>query len=230
MPRSKIAVLGLTALATFGAVSGAQAAWPVIDIGAIAQLILQLQTLKEQLTTAQDELHSITGGRGMERLLAGTVRNYLPVDWNQVAGLLQGTAGNFGVLAASVERLVNAQAVLSAAELAALSAIEREELEAARRSAATLQVIAREALATTSARFDSIQELVNAIAGAEDQKAILDLQARISAEQGMLQNEQTKLQVLYQTLQAEEWARRQRVREQAILDVGSLRTLPAMGL
>ena len=33
---------------------------------------------------------------------------------------------------------------------------------------------------------------------AGDQKGILDLQARISAELGMLQNEQTKLQVLAQ--------------------------------
>ena len=58
----------------------------------------------------------------------------------------------------------------------------------------------------------------------------MDLQARIAAEQGMLANEQTKLQVLHQAAQAEEWARVQRAREQAIADIGSLRSLPAMGL
>ena len=46
----------------------------------------------------------------------------------------------------------------------------------------------------------------------------------------MLQNEQTKLDVLYQAAQAEQWARSQREREQAIADIGSLRDLPAMGL
>jgi len=46
----------------------------------------------------------------------------------------------------------------------------------------------------------------------------------------MLANEQTKLQVLYQAAQAEELAREQRMREQAISDIGSLRTLPPMGL
>ena len=46
----------------------------------------------------------------------------------------------------------------------------------------------------------------------------------------MLENEQTKLGVLYQAAQAEEWARRQRLREQAIADIGSLRRLPALGL
>jgi type IV secretion system protein VirB5 len=38
------------------------------------------------------------------------------------------------------------------------------------------------------------------------------------------------LQVLYQAAQAEELARQQRIREQAVNDVGSLRRLPAMGL
>ena len=46
----------------------------------------------------------------------------------------------------------------------------------------------------------------------------------------MLQNEQTKLNVLGQAAQAGEWARQQRVREQAIADIGSLRNLPAMRL
>jgi len=95
---------------------------------------------------------------------------------------------------------------------------------------ALLQLFTRQALSNASGRFESLQELIDAIATADDQKAILDLQARIAAEQGMLQNEQTKLDVLYRTAQAEEWARTQRSREQAIADIGSLRRLPSMGL
>ena len=75
-----------------------------------------------------------------------------------------------------------------------------------------------------------MQSLINAIPTATDQKGILELQARIGAEQGMLANEHTKLQVLYQAAQADEAASDQRTREQAIASVGSLRTLPAMGL
>ena len=55
---------------------------------------------------------------------------------------------------------------------------------------------------TRSDRFTSLQQLISAIGGATDQKASLDLNARIAAEQGMLQNEQTKLQVLYQVAQS----------------------------
>jgi type IV secretion system protein VirB5 len=63
-----------------------------------------------------------------------------------------------------------------------------------------------------------------------DQKASLDLTARITAEQGMLQNEQTKLEALYRVAESEERARLQRLREQAITDQGSLRVLLPMGL
>jgi len=237
MLRSRILALCAAALVAIGSAPPAQAAWPVIDIGAITQLIMQIQTLNEQLTTARDQLtqardefRSITGGRGMEQLLGGTVRNYLPPNWTELQGVLQGAASSYGALSASVQAAINANAVLTAQQVAALSPKERQQLEAARRSAAMLQVLAREALATTSARFTSIQQLINAIPAADDQKAILDLQARISAEQSMLQNEQTKLDVLYQAAQAEEWARRQRLREQAIADVGSLRRLPRLGL
>jgi hypothetical protein len=63
----------------------ANAQWAVVDVGAIAQLIQQIAKMEQQLTTmqahlrqAEQEYQSITGDRGMENLLSGTVRNYLP--------------------------------------------------------------------------------------------------------------------------------------------------------
>ncbi len=88
--------------------------------------------------------------------------------------------------------------VLSAQQVAALSPAEQDAVQAARRNAALVQAISQEALAHTSDRFASLQLLINAISQAADQKGILDLVARIAAEQGMLQNEQTKLNVLGQ--------------------------------
>ncbi|HTD74558.1 MAG TPA: type IV secretion system protein, partial [Steroidobacteraceae bacterium] len=49
-----------------------------------------------------------------------------------------------------------------------------------------------------------------------DQKGILDLQARINAELGMLQNEQTKLQILNQSTEAQAAALDQQARERVI--------------
>lgn len=220
-----------------GAMPAAHAQWAVVDVGAITQLIQQVQTMQEQLTTARDQLseakrqvEAMSGGRGMERLLAGTARNYLPADWAEVAALLDQTSAAYGALARELQNVITGNAILSAQQIATLSPAERTQLEAARRTAAMLQIMTREALARTSSRFDAIQQLIDAISGAGDQKAILDLQARIQAEQGMLQNESTKIQVLYQASQAEEWSRRQRAREQAIASIGSLRRLPPMGL
>lgn len=215
----------------------AHAQWAVVDVGAITQLILQVNTMRQQLETTRDQLQqarqtldSMRGGRGMEQLLAGTARNYLPEDWQQLSAVLDQSSAGYGTLALELQRLINTNAILNPDQVAGLSTAERSQLEAARRSAALLQALTREALSTTSRRFQSIQQLINAISRAEDQKAILDLQARIQAEQGMLQNESTKLGVLYQTVQAEEWARKQRVREQAIDSIGSLRDLPPLGL
>lgn len=215
----------------------AHAQWAVVDVGAIAQLIQQVNTMREQLETTRDQLQqaretldSMRGGRGMEQLLSGTARNYLPSDWQQLAAVLDQTSAGYGALSAELQRLINANAILTQQQIATLSPAERSQLEAARRSAALLQALTREALSATSRRFDSVQQLIDAIPRASDQKAILDLQARIQAEQGMLQNEATKLSVLYQATQAEEWARKQRVREQAIASIGSLRDLPPLGL
>ncbi len=192
------------------------------------------QRLADELAAAMAAGHnqyaSMTGGRGMERLLSGTVRNYLPPDWQALERALNGIEIGYSALSRQVAGLIDANAVLTPDQLARLSDQEREQLETARRSAALLQATSRQALDATGERFTSLQRLIDAIPAAEDQKAVLDLQARISAEQAMLQNEQTKLMVLHQAAQAEEAARRQRASELAISNIGSLRRLPAIGL
>jgi len=219
------------------AVRPAAAQWAVIDVASVAQLVQQYQTLQQELTTVQDHLAqarqeyaSLTGGRGMERLLAGQVRNYLPSSWAALSGTMQGAGGAYGGLGASAQSILAANAVLAGPTLARLSPAERAYLDGARRSAALPQALTRQALATTSGRFSSLQQLIDAIPTAGDPKAILDLQARIAAEDGMLTNEGSKLQVLYQAAQAEATSQHQRRDEQAIADIGSLRALPAMGL
>jgi type IV secretion system protein VirB5 len=227
----------LSIFALLGIVSPAHAQWAVVDVGAITQLIEQVATLREQLETARNQLtqarqqyESMTGGRGMEQLLAGTVRNYLPPDWQALEAAVNGVQGSYAALAAQLEAIKDANAVLTPAQVARISSQEREQLDAARKSAALLQVTSRRALEATSQRFASLQQLISAISTASDQKAVLDLHARITAEQAMLQNEQTKLMVLYHAAQAEELARRQRASELAIASIGSLRRSAPIGL
>ncbi|HME41215.1 MAG TPA: type IV secretion system protein [Steroidobacteraceae bacterium] len=226
--RSSLACL----VATIAIAPAARAQWAVIDAPAIAQLIQEVQTMQQQLTvarnqlqSAQQALQSMTGGRGMTGLLAGTIRNYLPANWTQLTNALQGSgAGGYAGLAADMQSMITANAVLSPQRLAALAPADQQQIQASRQWSAMQQALTHEALANASGRFASVQSLISAISTAADQKAILDLQARISAELGMLQNEQTKNQVLFQATQAQESAIRQQALERAIEGQGNFAT------
>ena len=210
------------------AAPAAQAQFAVIDVAAITQMLQQALILQDQLTTARDhlaqarmEFDSITGGRGMERLLTGAERNYLPASWADLQGAMQFGGGALGGgIAASVAQ----NSILPPRALALLPPEVRKEIDTARRLTALQQNLTRIALATTSHRFNSLQQLIDAIAGASDQKAVLDLQARVGSENSMLQNEQSKLVTLFQLVQAEEHANRQQMREQAVLGHGQFAT------
>jgi type IV secretion system protein VirB5 len=212
------------------ALPAARAQWAVIDVGAIAQLIQEVQTLRQQLMTAQAQLNqaeaalaTMTGNRGMQLLLSGTNRNYLPTSTGQLTAASQGT-GVYPGLASSVQASMSSNAVMSSAQLAALPPPAQQQVIADRQAIALRQAVAAQALSNSSARFASIQSLIAAIPSARDQKGILDLQARISAELGMLQNEQTKLQVLAQATEAMSAVNAQREREQVIAGQGQFAT------
>jgi type IV secretion system protein VirB5 len=204
------------------AVPTARAQWAVIDAPAIVQLIQEVQTTAQALATAKDQLlqarqalQTMTGDRGMEQLLSGTTRNYLPSDWSQVTGVLQGTGG-FGALSTDVQGVISANAVLSPQRLASLPSGGQQLIQSERQWSAMQQALSHQALSSASNRFASIQNLISAISSAADQKGILDLQARIGAELGMLQNEQLKVQILNQSTQAQQASLRQQAREQVI--------------
>jgi type IV secretion system protein VirB5 len=210
----------------------ARAQWAVVDVPATAQLIQQVQNMQKQLSIAASQLQStqlslqaMTGGRGMEQYLSGITRNYLPANWTQLINAMQGQrSSGYPGLFADVRAAIAVNAVLSTQRLGTLSPGNQQQIQAERRSNALQQALADEALANASSRFTSIQSLITAISSATDQKAILDLQARISAELGMLQNEQTKLQVLYQATQAQESSISQQARERVIDGHGRFET------
>ena len=228
-------VAGVVAAVAIGAgmAAPAQAQMAVIDVAAVAKLLQQINYWKQQITAMANELNqlkqthaSLTGPRGMQALLplADPQRNYLPKDWVEVAKVLQGQSAQYGALANSVSVLVNSRAVLTAAELGRMTPQERASVEQARRQAAGRAVMTREAFAQASARFASLAQLVQAIGGAADAKAILDLQGRIDAEQAMLENEQAKLTLLTQAAEADRLLQEQQLRELAIVGHGDFKT------
>ncbi len=194
--------------ASIAVAPAAQAQWAVIDVaghraadsGSADHCSSNWPPPAAQLLQAQQALQSMTGDRGMEHLLGGTVAQ-LPADRTGRRSLRRCRAG--GRLRRAVGRhpaaSINANAVLSAQQLG--DAVRRPTSSKFRRranGARCCRHLAQQALANTSSRFASIQSLIAAISTGDGSEGDLDLQARISAEQGMLQNEQTKLQVLNQ--------------------------------
>jgi type IV secretion system protein VirB5 len=210
----------LTALLLLAAAPAVQAQFAVIDVASVTQLVTQAQTLEQQLTQAQQQFQSLTGDRGMELLLSGVTRNYLPADW----AALQSAAQGGGSLGAAVRAALDAESLLSAAQLALLPPALAQQLRAQRNAAALLQGMTQQALGNASARFASLQQLISAVGRAPDAKAALDLQARVAAEQAMLQNESSKLQVLFQTVRAAEQANAEHARELTAASHGQFAT------
>ena len=232
-----IPAMAFALLASLGITRSASAQWVVIDPTALTQLLIQVQQISQEitlaertLTEAQQAYNSITGNRGMQNLLSSANRNYLPTNWTQLSGAMSGGGGAYAALGSDVSATVNRNAVLTPTQTSQLSANELDSLTQRRQSVALLEALARAALSNNSNRFSSLQTLIGAIASATDQKGILDLHARIAAEQTMVSNDQEKLTTLYQAARVAAETERERADEKAIADIGHLNQLPPMGL
>lgn len=209
----------------------ARAQFAVIDVAAVTQLVTEVQNLEQALTVAREhlaeaqaELRSTTGDRGMEQLLSGTNRNYLPTDWGQLAAAVSDTSAAYTTLSVGIQQALVQDAVLTPQQVGTLSPDGQRQLAADRGTTALLQAVSRQALANVSSRFGDLQQLIAAIGRASDQKGILDLTARIAAEQVMLENERNKLAVLVTTVEAQRWADEEQDRERAVAGQGEFAT------
>lgn len=209
------------------ATRAALAQFAVIDSASLAQLVQQAQTLAQQLQMARAQLaqaqslyQSTTGSRDMQRLLSGMGTSSVPADWTQLIAAMQGSS-TYTALAADVSGNVAGNALLSASQMAALTPAEQAQISAARSTVALRQGLAQQALVDDGARVNELQLLISAMSSAVDQKGMLELQAAIGAERGLLQNEQTKLQILDRAAQSEQWANQQRERELIVAGHGS---------
>jgi type IV secretion system protein VirB5 len=231
-------LLGVTLASLIGlAPMHARAGIPVIDFANLTQAIQQVaswlqqyQQMAQQIQQLQAQYQAITGPRGMENLLQMTnaQRNYLPPDYQQLLQAVNGASAVYAGLSGQVQSITAANAVLTNTQLGAMTPQMRQVVEQGRNSAAMLSAMTQSAQQNSSQRFASLQQLIAQIGAAGDDKAIQDLKGRISAEQTMLTNEATKLQALYQTVQAEELLRQQRTRELTIQGIGDIDSLPAV--
>jgi len=180
----------------------AHAGIPVIDGAAIAQAVQQVaawgqqyQQMVQQFQQMQQQYTSLNGARGMANLVNNpALRQYLPGDYQSI---LSNGYGNSAAIRANAKVFGIDQTALG------VNTDSSKAFEANANQAALNRATAEEGYKQASARFANIQVLLDKVNNAPDSKDIADLQARIQAEQVMMQNENIKLTMLGQLAQAQ---------------------------
>ncbi|MDF3918663.1 type IV secretion system protein [Salinicola salarius] len=199
-------IAGVALAATIGLSQPAMAGGiPVIDVSSLTQQILQVQhmlnqieQLKSQLETANKELDSMSGVRGLGNVIDSAYDTAVNVDPNQVLS-------DAGIRGANEHGLSGDVADLYAS---------------GNQNTATWLGQSQKSLEQAQERFSELTGLVAEINNSPDQKDVLDLQARIGAEQVMLQNEMAKLSMLRSQAEANQALHAQRVQQMRVASSG----------
>jgi type IV secretion system protein VirB5 len=221
----------LAATVVLGAASQAQAGIPVFDAAAVAQAVQQVTAWGKQYSQMAQQYsqmvssynqavtthNSLNGARGMNTLVNDpAVRRYLPNEWGQAMNLLNSPGGYTGLQ-------TRITSIRSASQITSIEDTGLDPNSAAGRAfvgsqnqAAMNRALSEEGYKQASDRITAIQTLIDKVGDAPDAKDVADLQARIQAEQVMVQNELVKLQVMGQLQQAQRDIMAQQAREISI--------------
>ncbi len=192
-------VLRLAAAAALSPCLPAGAQIPVTDVAhivegavrhleVIRQWIEAIRYYQQQLQQLQNTYNSLTGARGYEALLNGAAEQlalrYLPDELSEVVTALSAEVGAY-------ERLIS---TFQDGHLPA--GYVNSEYRAILRRIATFKATGDATYRATTQRIGKIVQLIQAIGGTDDPKAIAELQARIQGEQVLTQNDANRLAAL----------------------------------
>lgn len=210
--------------------SAAKAGIPVIDAANLVntlqqviawgeqykQMIDQIKQAKEsyeQMIKSYDqqikEYKSIFGVRNMGDLANNAAaRHYLPKEWMDAAKLMSGS---------EFDKLKGATQILSLSQTGFSGSGARAQAFLASQSQVVLnRAMSEQVFKKAGERISAIQSLIDKVNDVPDQKDALDLQARVSAETAMLQNDLAQQQGLAMLQQAQRDILNQQARELAM--------------
>lgn len=176
------------------------------------ELIGQGKALFDSLNKAAD-VNSIGG-----LLSTPAVRSLLPAEFSDAQKLMSADLQSLGSLASRATAIRDANRIYTSPNADGLTEAEeyyRTSLEKAGVRAARDMAVGERVTQTADQRVVGLEQLRQALSSAPNARAVLDLQARISAETAMIQNDQMRLQGVAMMQGAEERLRRQREEEQA---------------
>jgi len=179
---------------------------PVVDVANLGQsiqqvmhMVEQINQLKSQLAVAEQHIDRISGSRGMGDLIHSTYDLTVQVDESEILK-------NAGLKTAEATGLVG-----NVAEL----------YDEGNRNVALQLGQSEKSLQQAQARFSELSKLVAKVNHCPDPKDIMDLQARIEAENVLLQNEKVKLSMLQMQAKAREDMREAKIVEALIKSTGN---------
>lgn len=195
------------ALAGMPAHGFAQQGVPVFDAGAIAKHVEQIGKLTEQIKTMEAQLtqakqlyesfNKLTDVNDVASLLSSDeFRKHLPKEFGEIEKLVSGGGGS---LASVVDRYLDQNRAYQGGDA---NSFYRTELDRIARQTGAKHSIGQSVYDTASKRIDGLEELRRKITESKDAKDVLDLSARIQAEQALLQNEVLRMQGLAMVQQA----------------------------
>ena len=214
------------ALAGLPAHGFAQQGVPVFDAGAIAKHVEQIGKLTEQIKTMQAQLtqakqlyesfNKLTDVNDVASLLGSDeFRKHLPKEFGEIEKLVSGTGT--GSLTGVIDRYLDQNRAYQGGDA---NSFYRGELDRIARQTGAKHSIGQSVYDTASKRIDELEEPRQKITTAKDAKDVLDLSARIQAEQAILQNEVLRMQGLAMVQQArgDMDGQRQKERERQLVD------------
>nr|BBE29036.1 type IV secretion system protein VirB5 [uncultured bacterium] len=207
------------AVAIAATMNTAQAQIPVTDgasiaqdmanqIQTMAQWAMQIQHMVEQIESMEREYEALTGGRGLGTILNDPrYREYLPTEWQGVYDAVR--SGGYSGLSGRAAGIYNENQVYDACAHLNIDS-QRLTCEAQAVKGAQDKAFALDAYDAARDRLNQIDQLMGRINSTQDPKDIAELQGRIAAEQAMIANEQTKLQMYAMVAEAEDRIQEQR--------------------
>ena len=184
----------LVVLACVAAFSTAHAQGvPVIAPAELAQQTLMVQNLETQVTNMKAQLSAITGNSGFGSILNNpALRAYLPDQWQSVYD--QARSGGLPGISASMRSIELQEGFTDAA-----TAGEQRYND----TLAANKAMSMQAYDNTLSRLRNIEGLMQQSNATQTAAEKADLQNRLLAEQAIVQNEQTRLNLMGQLQQAE---------------------------
>jgi type IV secretion system protein VirB5 len=171
---------------------------PVIDGTAIGQLVEQLKQMKEQLDVMQkqyakleDTYNLMKGNRGLGAIHYDTKNDdYVDVKYQDQYDTIRDDPSS-GINSSELQNAkIDTDSICKNLGPDQMSACQRQLALAGKDKGLT-----NKAFEMAENRLTQLRQLLNAISSTTDQKGILELSARIQAEQAIIQNEAIKVQL-----------------------------------